>query len=472
MLFNSYVFWLFYLIVIVLYWRLRHDRQNRLLLLASFVFYGWWDWRFLSLLAISAVVDFFVSNAIATSVSRPRRKALLLVSMVCNLGLLGTFKYYDFFISELCDLLSLIGFNASLPTLNVLLPVGISFYTFQTMSYTIDVYFGKARPASSLLDFSLFVAFFPQLVAGPIERYNHLMGQITSPRVLREGDFAEGLYHVLLGLFKKVVIADNMAGLVNAVFAAEQGELGGFDYLMGVYAFAFQIYGDFSGYSSMAQGIAKWMGFDLMYNFRMPYFAVSPSDFWNRWHISLSSWLRDYLYIPLGGNRHGSVNTYRNLMITMLLGGLWHGASWTFITWGGFHGGILAIYRFFGSSSRATSQPRGQTLRNIVGVVVMFHLTCLGWLLFRAQGMGQVWDILRNMATNLHPSPFTCYAGVLILFFVAPLMLLEFWTHRRNDMTALLKAAWPIRAAVYSYMVMMLCCFPPEVSHAFIYFQF
>jgi len=264
-----------------------------------------------------------------------RRKLLLAVSMVANLGFLGFFKYFNFFVDQFAVLLAALGFEPHMPTLRIVLPVGISFYTFQTMSYVIDVYRGRLKPCGSLLDFAAFIAYFPQLVAGPIERAEHLLPQITGKRRYQAGDFEEGLYHVIIGLFKKVIIADNVAPIVNHVFALPANELSAGMVMLGVYAFAFQIYGDFSGYSSMAQGISKWLGITLSWNFKHPYFAKTPSDFWQRWHISLSSWLRDYLYIPLGGNRSGPRRTLINLMLTMLLGGLWHGAAWTFIIWDG-----------------------------------------------------------------------------------------------------------------------------------------
>src|SRR5690606_34107881 len=305
MIFNSYVFWAFYALVLFLYWRLPHRAQNRLLLVASYVFYGYWDWRFLSLLAISTLIDYYVSHAICRQPDQRVRRRLLVFSIVANLGILGYFKYAGFFVREFADLLEMLGFQANLPVLNIVLPVGISFFTFHTMAYTIDVYRGVTKPASSLLDFGLFVAFFPQLVAGPIERSSRLLPQLIGPRSLRSGDFAEGLYHILIGLLKKVVIADNPAPIVERVFSTPTAELTSADVLIGVYAFAFQIYGDFSGYSSIAQGTAKWLGIDLSYNCKMPYFSRSPSEFWRRWHITLSQWLRDYLYIPLGGNRCG-----------------------------------------------------------------------------------------------------------------------------------------------------------------------
>ncbi len=329
MLFNSYCFWLFFLVVFVLYAGLNHKWQNRLLLVASYIFYGAWDWRFLSLIWISTVVDFFVALKIDEhrhSSNHERQKKLwLIVSLCTNLGLLGFFKYCGFFVEEMGQLMDWLGVPLSLPSLSIVLPVGISFYTFQTMSYTIDVYRDQIRPVRDFEGFALYVAFFPQLVAGPIERSTHLMPQIIKPRQLTSDGYIEGLYLVLLGMFKKVVIADNMAIIVNAVFQSPVSQLSGLECLLGVYAFAFQIYGDFSGYSAIARGVSKFLGFDIMVNFNLPYFAQSPQEFWHRWHISLSTWLRDYLYIPLGGNRHGTARTYRNLMVTMVLGGIWHG---------------------------------------------------------------------------------------------------------------------------------------------------
>ena len=315
--------------------------QNGILLIASYVFYGFWDWRFLALLFVSTVVDYNLALLIEKSESPGERKALLAASICVNLGILGFFKYFGFFAESFASLLNSFGFQSSTPFFNIVLPVGISFYTFQTMSYTIDVYRRKLPATRNFFDFALFVSFFPQLVAGPIERATKLLPQVLQPRKFSQSNFVEGFYLIILGLFKKVVIADNMAPIVNYIFSRDVSTLSGAEVLVGVYAFAFQIYGDFAGYTDIARGVAKWLGFDLMLNFRMPYFATSPSDFWQRWHISLSSWLRDYLYIPLGGNRQGTLLTYRNLMLTMVLGGLWHGAAWTFVAWGFFHGLIL-----------------------------------------------------------------------------------------------------------------------------------
>ena len=466
MLFNSYLFWTFFLGIFLLYRRLPHRGQNTLLLLASYVFYGAWDWRFLSLIWVSTIVDYVVAMRLEKTTGDTQRRGLLTASIVVNLGLLGVFKYMGFFAAELSGLLTYLGLSVDLPVLQVVLPVGISFYTFQTMSYTIDVYRGVIPPTRRLSDFALYVAFFPQLVAGPIERSKDLMPQISQPRAGSGEDFRVGLYHVLIGLFKKVVVADNLAVFVDAIFSADAATLTGGECLVGVYAFAFQIYADFSGYSSMAQGIARWMGFDLMFNFRMPYFAVNPSDFWRRWHISLSSWLRDYLYIPLGGNRGRPFRVVRNLMLTMLLGGLWHGAGWTFLAWGAFHGALLCAYR------GRSAEPPPSVARRVFHAIVFFHLVCVGWLLFRADSIGQAGTMLARIATNLRMGGLAWTGIGMIVFFAGPLVLYELWVERQQDMLALLRRSWVARGAVCAYSILMLAVFSAPQHHAFIYFQF
>ena len=472
MAFNSYLFWLFFVVVIGLYRLLPHRGQNRLLLVASYVFYGAWDARFLLLIALSTIVDFFVARQVARA---PRKSGLAkrwcALSITVNLGILGVFKYFDFFASSFARLLeALFNYHADPLALNIILPVGISFYTFQTLSYTIDVYRGQTTPATNLLDFGLYVAFFPQLVAGPIERSHRLLPQIINPRKRREDDFANGLYLVVTGLFAKIVIADNMAFICNGIFAAPASEVGGIDRMVGIYAFAFQIYGDFYGYSAIARGISLWMGIDLMANFRMPYFARSPSDFWQRWHISLSSWLRDYLYIPLGGNRGGKLLTYRNLMLTMLLGGLWHGAGWTFVCWGLYHGLLLCAYRPF--EKRIDEQEQG-ILRRIASTFFFFNLVCIGWLFFRAESLPQVWVFLTEIFFADFTSTYLTNYGIRsILYLVGPFLLLEAWLERRRDLLALTRVAWGWRAAAYSYALFMLLVPQPHRSSEFIYFQF
>ena len=395
MLFNSFDFIWFFLAVYALYVILAHRAQNALLLVASYAFYAAWDARFLSLIALSTVVDFFCGRKIGQSNSQRTRRRLVTVSATVNLGLLGFFKYFNFFVDSAQAGLARLGYDVSPLHLDIVLPVGISFYTFQTMSYAIDVYRKKIEPARDFLDFAVYVAFFPQLVAGPIERAHRLLGQVTQPRDISKSHIQTGLWMIVYGYFKKVVLADNMAPLVAAAFD-DPGSASPLTALTGVYAFALQIYGDFSGYSLIARGLAALMGFDLMQNFRMPYFATNPSDFWRRWHISLSTWLRDYLYIPLGGNRRGRGRTHVNLATTMLLGGLWHGAAWSFVAWGAFHGALLIGHRLL-TPILARIQPTrsyAAAAWRAVRMLGFFHLVCLGWVLFRIEDLGDVWTLV------------------------------------------------------------------------------
>lgn len=474
MLFNSFVFWGFFLLVLVAYRISPHRIQNRLLLVASYIFYGYWDWRFLSLILISTVTDFFIAQWLDSTSLDKRRKTYVTISIAANLTLLGFFKYYGFFATEFNDLLTNIGFNSYLPILEVVLPVGISFYTFQTISYTVDVYRRQTKPSKDFLDFALYVSFFPQLVAGPIERSHRLLPQVQKPRLVTPENIREGIYHIVFGLFKKVVVADNMAVIANRVFSQPVDALTATEVLIGTYAFAFQIYGDFSGYSSIAQGLARLLGFQLMWNFRMPYFSGSPSEFWQRWHISLSSWLRDYLYIPLGGNRHGKLQTARNLAVTMLLGGLWHGANWTFIVWGALHGFILVLYRIFPflGSENDTGRRYERSWR-LLKVILMFHLVCVTWVFFRADGIGQAVGMLGALLGPWEFSdPFVAYAAGLLGFFVFPMLAYELWLERHGDQLALLTRSAVAQGAVFAYLFFMLVLFPPIEPQVFIYFQF
>jgi D-alanyl-lipoteichoic acid acyltransferase DltB (MBOAT superfamily) len=488
MLFNSYIFWAFFAVVFALYRLLSHRWQNYMLLAASYVFYAYWDWHFLFVMLFSTVVDYYAAIRIGQSESRRVRKTILLASITLQLGLLGVFKYYGFFSQELSGLFSTLGLPVSLPVLNFLLPVGISFYTFQTMSYTIDVYRGDFKYEKSFTNFALFVSFFPHLVAGPLVRAKKLLPQITRPRVRRPEDFREGLYHVAIGLFKKVVVGDNLAVIANSIFHTSPSQLTGLECLVGIYAFAFQIYGDFSGYSSIAQGVARWLNIDLTTNFNLPYFAVSPPDFWSRWHISLSTWFRDYVYVPLarrGGRQVTKWRLYSTLLIVMLLSGLWHGAAWTFILWGLYHGLLLCGYRliswprfwFFKKYKGGVPTPVAAPARTswagyILRVVLMFHLVCLGWLLFRAESMAQVWGMLARMATDFRMTPLASSALAMIAFYAGPLVLYELWLERKQDLLRLTETRWWVRAAAYSYCALMLWFFAPPVSNVFIYFQF
>jgi len=404
MLFNSIEFIYFFLAVYILYLLLNHKWQNVMLLVASYVFYGAWNWKFLSLIAISTLVDYFCGLKIYEEDNKTKRKALLFISIATNLLILGIFKYFNFFSSSLQSLVTYLGLPFDPKTLSIILPVGISFYTFQSMSYTIDIYKGEVQPTRKLTEFALFVAYFPQLVAGPIERAKNLLPQILSERQMNWGKFSDGCFLILWGFFQKVFVADNLGRLVGPVFQYPS-LFDGSVYLVAVYGFAFQIYCDFAGYSNIARGLSKCMGIDIMINFNFPYFSSNPTDFWRRWHISLSTWLRDYLYIPLGGNRKGGLCTIRNLALTMLLGGLWHGAAWTFVVWGAYHGILLIVYRILNPIMRKLDSLRGLILRNFVSgvkVIIFFHLVCMGWLLFRAESLTQAYNMLLGIFYNFN----------------------------------------------------------------------
>jgi alginate O-acetyltransferase complex protein AlgI len=470
MLFHTFTFWTFFAIVAIAYSLLGHRRQNGLLLIAGYVFYGWWDWRFLGLIGLSTVVDFVVGKRIHTSAADVVRKRWLLASLVFNIGLLGIFKYLGFAVAQAGSLAQFLGYSGPWWVPQVVLPVGISFYTFQSLAYTIDLYRRRIEPARSFFEYATYVSFFPQLLAGPIERPGHLLGQVEQPRgPLNNQRFREGLYYVVTGLFRKIIIADNFAVIANAVFGQPVEQLTGWEVLVGVYAFAFQIYGDFSGYSTIAQGLARWLGFELMDNFKHPYLAKSPQEFWNRWHISLSSWLRDYLYIPLGGNRGSSWFTARNLMITMLIGGLWHGASWTFVAWGSLHGAWLVLHRLTGGRP---SNAGGGVMMDGLKRLGTFHLVCLTWLLFRAVSLDQAWRMLLRFGADWTWTPLAAFGLGMLALWVVPLLMYESWVERRGKLLAMTEVHWLPRALFYLVILLSILYFAPSRSSEFIYFQF
>ena len=470
MIFNSLVFWVFFAAVYGLYRALPHRGQNVLLLVSSYFFYGWWDWRFLSLIFISTVVDYWAGLAMERAGENERRRRIALwVSVATNLGILGFFKYFNFFADSLAGLLQVVGVDTPVRHLNIILPVGISFYTFQTMSYTLDIYRRQLEPTRSFLDFAAFVSFFPQLVAGPIERAAKLLPQIEQPRTIRRGDMESGAWLVVWGLFKKCVVADNLAVLVDGVFGAETAT--GAAALLALYAFAFQIYCDFSGYSDIARGLARWMGIELMLNFNNPYFAVNPKEFWARWHISLSSWLRDYLYISLGGNRRGRGRRYANLALTMLLGGLWHGAAWTFVVWGAFHGLLLVVYHAWASRfapKGGADSGRWVWLRRIL----LFHLVCLGWLFFRAESLGQAGALLQQIFTAFEWNGQAVNMLAALIVLCLPLWLVQGLQVRTGRLDAPMELSLVPRAALLAVMILMFLALGHTGGGAFIYFQF
>jgi len=472
MLFNSLDFFLFFVFVFLLQWALPHRPRNLFLLAASYFFYGCWDWRFLSLILISTIVDFYCGQAIADTENIKRRKTFAGISIVVNLSMLGFFKYANFFIDSAYESLSAMGFSPATWHLEIVLPVGISFYTFQTLSYSIDIYRGQVKPARNFFDFALFVAFFPQLVAGPIERAKNLLPQMLKKPTFSLDQFYDGCWLVFWGLFKKVVIADNLSVIVDKAFSSPDltnGEL-----LIAVYAFAFQIYCDFSGYSDIARGIAKMMGYELMLNFRLPYFAKNPSEFWRRWHISLSSWLRDYLYIPLGGNRKGNRRTYINLMSTMLLGGLWHGAAWTFVVWGFYQGALLTVHRLMTRINFPVSAESllGSRLWWLLRVVFFFHLVCLGWLIFRSESMEQLFSMLSLFGASMEFTTQSMMWLWQLCILCLPLWLMQLMQEWSGNTNILLRLSFFPKAVAYSVLSLMLLGLGNFGSQSFIYFQF
>lgn len=473
MLFPTTVFAVFFLITYgVAMWLRRRPRPFKWWLLAtSYVFYGYWDWRFLGLILASSVVNHLSARAM---VRRPgRRRALLIFSVVFNLGLLGFFKYYSFFADTLHRLCWRIGLSCPVPLLDIILPVGISFFTFQAMSYVIDVYRGEMTPASTLLDFAVYLAFFPQLVAGPIVRANIFLPQLAGQEPPARFDVGRAGVLILSGLFKKIVIANYLAeALVDPVFD-HPAQFGAFDILAGVYGYAVQIYCDFSAYSDIAIGAALLMGFRFPINFNAPYFSTSIQDFWRRWHISLSTWLRDYLYISLGGSRCSTVKIYRNLFLTFLLGGLWHGAAWTFIGWGALHGAYLMVERMFRNRYKQAGL-RGPFVPHpvISGLkrLAVFHLVCLSWFFFRSETFGDATDMLRQLAHWTRPTQASWIAGLAIVVGFAMqgldgARLDRFWTAF---------ARWPaiLQGAVAAVALTIILALGPKGVAPFIYFQF
>jgi alginate O-acetyltransferase complex protein AlgI len=469
MLFDSPVYFVFLALVVVVYWRLNWRAQNVLLLAASYFFYGWWDWRFLLLMIGSTAIDYVIARKIEDTASPAKRRALLIASLAVNFTILGFFKYFNFFLNSSALALDALGFhNVPRSFLAIILPPGISFYTFQEVAYVVDVYAGRIKASRRFIDYGLFISLFPHLIAGPIQRPSHLLPQVQKPRAFQPAAFRDGCMLILMGLVRKMVIADNCAILANAAFSGHLGN-NGWATLIGVYAFAWQIYGDFSGYSDLARGSAQLLGFHFMVNFRQPYLAVSLQDFWHRWHISLSTWLRDYLYIPLGGSHGGEVKTYRNLMTTMLLGGLWHGANWTFVVWGALHGFVLSIEKFVFGHRKTHVEPHG--LGKAIRLVITFHVVCLSWIFFRAQSFSDAFAMIRSLGQFQWSLDYA--AAWLFLAILAGLGLVMDLLLEYSGDEYVFQSKWPVLrfGAAVSAMVTLIL-FAASGSHAFIYFQF
>ena len=552
MLFNSPEFIVFFCLVYGLYLLLPFRLQNFMLLLASYIFYGWWDVRFLFLVALSTTVDFWVGLMLENGRLTSRQKILpalylatsavvllgvepsafwtrnfseitldnliriptvgfagvgiaafltlmytvygflrkskdprqrlwcLMVSLVTQLGLLGVFKYFNFFADSLAAALKTAGIESSGLHLDIILPVGVSFYTFQSLSYTIDIYRKQFRPTESFLNFALFVAYFPQLQAGPIERARHLLPQLSRPRLLNIDGISRGLYLIILGYFKKVAIADGVAPIVDQVFGSS-GRVSWIDVIAGTVFFAIQIYCDFSGYTDIARGLSKMFGIDLIVNFNLPYFAANPQDFWRRWHISLSTWLRDYLYVPLGGNRGNLVFVCRNLLITMLLGGLWHGAAWNFVLWGFYQGALLCLYHVWRDPrARGSTEHRAHlssawrsSILHLGSHVVFLMVVCYGWLLFRAHSLAQIGHFTALLVSDFGDLDYgagiprlSALPGVILLFVMEAA---QYWT---GDPHYYRRLPVPLRGFLIAAMIAITLMGMSNEPAQFIYFQF
>ena len=486
MLFNSLDFAFFLPIVFLLYWFVFNKNlklQNLLLVCASYLFYGWWDWRFLSLILFSTIVDYFVGLGLSKQDNQKKRKLLLGTSVLVNLGFLGIFKYYNFFLDNFVEAFSFFGASINANSLNVIIPVGISFYTFQTLSYTIDVYKKKIEHKKDFIAFMAFVSFFPQLVAGPIERATNLLPQFYKKREFNYSKAVDGMRQILWGLFKKIVIADNCAEFANLIFN-NSAELGGSTLVLGALFFTFQIYCDFSGYSDIAIGTARLFNFNLMQNFAFPYFSRDIAEFWRRWHISLSTWFRDYLYIPLGGSRGSNLLKMRNIFVIFLVSGFWHGANWTYIFWGGLHAlyflplmllnknreniGIVAENKFLPS------------VKETLAMALTFSLTVFAWIFFRAESLMHAFSYIGEIfssslfslpkgsdfiGTTLHP--------FIILILISIFVIIEWFGREGQYAISQLGVRWkrPLRYAMYYAIIIAIFWFGGK-EQQFIYFQF
>jgi alginate O-acetyltransferase complex protein AlgI len=491
MLFPTLNFGIFFLVVFAVAWELRGQAEARkaFLVAASYVFYGFWDWRFTALLAASSLINYTAGRLIAMTGHDRDRRLLVGMAIALNLVILGFFKYYGFFLEQLSDLLDRYGLGRDLPFLEVILPIGISFFTFHGISYVVDIYRRKIPAERDPLNVFLYISFFPQLVAGPIVRASDFLPQLRAEPKLDHAILSRGIVLILIGLFKKMVIANYLSTeLVDDMFF-DPTSYSGPDLLLGLYGYAVQIYCDFSGYSDIAIGVAALLGYHFKPNFNQPYRAASLREFWRRWHISLSSWLRDYLYKPLGGSRHGRFNTYRNLMITMLLGGLWHGAAWTFIIWGAIHGTVLAVERMIFGTARETvpapavmaagdgvvaasgPPPGSYALRKALGVFVTFNIVCLAWIFFRAESLDYAMQYLQGLTHWSSPVVrATPFLAALVMVSLAAHFVSEDLVER---IAARLQGLGALGlGAVLGFGILLIWAVAPAGVAPFIYFQF
>ena len=477
MLFNSIDFAIFLPIVFILYWFVTNKNlkvQNSLIILASYFFYGWWDWRFLSLILFSTVVDYTVGISLSNQENPIKRKILLWISICVNLGFLGFFKYYNFFLDNFIAAFSFFGKEINPSSLNVILPVGISFYTFQTMSYSIDVYKRKMQPTKDFIAFTAFVSFFPQLVAGPIERATNLLPQFYKKRTFEYEKAVDGMKQILWGFFKKIVVADGCAIYANDIFN-HYTQYSGMTLVLGVIFFAFQIYCDFSGYSDIAIGTSRLFGFDLMRNFAFPYFSRDIAEFWRRWHISLSTWFRDYLYIPLGGSRGSLGMKIRNTFVIFVVSGFWHGANWTFIAWGALNAlyflPLMLLKKNRINTDIVAENRNLPTFREFFQILITFSLTCIAWVFFRARSISDAFHYIGKMFQFKH-SPTTYKFGIDIIIFLILMILME-WHNRNYQYGLQIRSSKKVvRYAIYFAFCFITVAYFNVSNQSFIYFQF
>ena len=476
MLFNSLAFLVFLPLVFILYWSFKGSKkiQNIIILISSYVFYGWWDYRFLALLALSTLVDYFIGLALEKKKGKSIRKLFLVLSLCVNLGILGFFKYFNFFVDSWTEAWEGLGVNFNISSLNIILPVGISFYTFQTLSYTIDIYREKIKATKNLINFAAFVSFFPQLVAGPIERAAHLLPQFRRKKLFIPSQAKYGLNLILWGLFKKVVIADNCAIYADSIFNNYE-DLNSATLLLGAFYFSFQIYADFSGYTDIAIGVAKLFGYDLMRNFNYPYFSRNIGEFWRRWHISLSTWFRDYVYIPLGGSRVGEWHRIRNILIVFLLSGFWHGANWTFLIWGGIHAALFIPLLIRKTNRKyldpVSSNSKFPTFGELLKISGTFSLVTLAWIFFRSESVSASVEYLKRIFMSLEFDieylPIERFSVELVL--LLSIFIMFEWFHKKVEHPFYGKLKW-LKIAVVVFMLLSLGVYSDYQE--FIYFQF
>jgi len=474
MIFNSLAFAIFLPVVLALYYILPFKGQNRMLLAASLFFYAWWDWRFLGLLALTILIDFYASHAVYRATTDKRKKQWMLLSVISNIAVLVIFKYSNFFVRSFAIVLTKLGFAVHLPTLELVLPIGISFYTFMSMAYVIDVYRGELTPTPHFFDFALFVCYFPHLVAGPILRAPQLLPQLTHDRKIKLAQIRDGISLIVIGLVRKVLIADIISPMVGEAFT-QMDSLGSGDLILRMYLFAIQLYGDFAGYSDIARGVSKLFGIELNLNFATPYLSQNITEFWRRWHISLSSWLRDYVYIPLGGNRKGKFRTYLNNFLTMLIGGLWHGANWTYVVWGGLNGIYLGVHKAYldttGKSTGKNPEQTKWTFFTPLKILFTFTLAAFAFIIFRSPNFSNAWKYISKMF-SFHGGITRFGSTIYILPFVFLALCIDIAQYTKWGEGFVARTSVWKRAVIFGILFALVLVAGADNSQPFIYFQF